>query len=147
MSPLYGEINPSLNSPFRILYKSWSMQGRWGFVYYQRSLKSQSKSINRRINYPAKLTCIPGILQTHLKKYRIGRFPGGSVVKKSPANAGDRLGPWSRKTPQDVEQLNPGAAIPAPVLYSPEATTTNSHPRALAPQQEKPPQWETTHHN
>ena len=30
-----------------------------------------------------------------------------------------------------------------PVLYSPWATTTEAHaPRARAPQQEKPPQWE-----
>ena len=27
-------------------------------------------------------------------------FPGGSVVKSPPVNAGDRFGPWPRKIPQ-----------------------------------------------
>ena len=66
-------------------------------------------------------------------------FPGGSVVKNPPANAGDtgsspRPGrshmPWSNKAH-------------APQLRSPCATATEAHaPRACALQQEKPPQWE-----
>ena len=57
------------------------------------------------------------------------RFPGGSVVKNPPADAGD---PWSRKIPNVTEQLSPCATAIEPV-----------HPRACAPQQEKPPQWAT----
>ena len=54
-------------------------------------------------------------------------FPGGAVVKNPPANArGHEF--WALVR---VEQLNPGA------------TTTEAHtPRARAPQQKKPPQWE-----
>ena len=44
---------------------------------------------------------------------------------------GHRFEPWSGKIPHAAEQL------------SPFATATEAHaPRARAPQQEKPPQWE-----
>ena len=59
-------------------------------------------------------------------------FPGGSVVKNLPANAGDTgSSPGPGRSHMPVEQL------------SLCATTTEARvPRARAPQQEKPPQWE-----
>ena len=52
-------------------------------------------------------------------------FPGGSVVKNPPANAGEnRFDPWSRKVPHAVEQLSPWATTTEPALYSPRATAT-----------------------
>ena len=49
--------------------------------------------------------------------------------------------PWSEKIPHAVEQLSPCTTTTEPVLYSPQATTTEARvPRACAPQQEKPPQ-------
>ena len=64
-------------------------------------------------------------------------FPGGPVVAHLPANEGDT-------------DLIPGLARPhrlqsdyAPQLMSPQVATTEVHmPRACAPQQEKPLQWE-----
>ena len=58
--------------------------------------------------------------------------------------------PWSGKIPHAAEQLSLCATTTEPVLYSPQATTTEPRattteahvPRARAPQQEKPPQWE-----
>ena len=42
-------------------------------------------------------------------------FPGGSVVKNLPANAGgDGLYPWFREIPQAAEQLSPCAIITEP---------------------------------
>ena len=80
-----------------------------------------------------------------------GDFPGGTVVKDPPANAGDMgsspgLGRshmprsnWAR-APQ-LLSLSYRACEPQPL--SPHATTTEAHaPRACALQQEKPPQWE-----
>ena len=78
-------------------------------------------------------------------------FPGGAVVKNLPANAGDTgLSPspgrshmlWSNwaRVPQ---LLSLCSRAREPQLLSPCATTTEAHvPRAHAPQQEKPPQWE-----
>ena len=37
-------------------------------------------------------------------------FPGGPVVKNTPANTGDMFDPWSRKIPPGAEQLSPCAA-------------------------------------
>ena len=67
-------------------------------------------------------------------------FPGGTVVKNPPANAGDRFEPWSGKIPHAAEQLSPCATTTEPALQSPRATTTEAHaPTAHAPQQENPP--------
>ena len=78
-------------------------------------------------------------------------FPGGAVVKNLPANAedsGSSPGPgrshmlWSNyaRAPQ---QLSLRSRAHKPQLLSPCTTTTEAHePRAHAPQQEKPPQWE-----
>ena len=78
-------------------------------------------------------------------------FPGGTVVKNPPANAGDMgsiPGPgrshmtWSNwaYAPQ-LLSLRSGAREPQ--LLNPCAATTEARvPRACAPQQEKPPQWE-----
>ena len=41
-----------------------------------------------------------------LKKYVEG-FPGGSVVKNPPTNAGDKFDPCFRKIPHVQEQLSP----------------------------------------
>ena len=79
-------------------------------------------------------------------------FPGGTVVKNLPASAGDRGSspgpgrshmPWSNKAcaPQ---LLTLRSRACEPQLLSPRASTTEARvPRAHAPQQEKPPQWET----
>ena len=76
-------------------------------------------------------------------------FPGASVVKNPPANAGDTgsspgLGrshmPQSNKAraPQLQNLLSRACE---PQLLSQRVTTTEAHaPRAHAPQQEKPPQ-------
>ena len=79
-------------------------------------------------------------------------FPGGAVVKNPPADAGDTGSspPWSRKIPHAMEQLSPVhhnywacALEPASHNVSPRATTTEACvPRARAPQQEKPLQWQ-----
>ena len=59
-------------------------------------------------------------------------FPGGAVVKNPPAKAGDTgSSPSLRKIPHAAEQLSPCTT-----------TTEALVPRACAPQQEKPPQWE-----
>ena len=51
--------------------------------------------------------------------------------------------PWSGKTPHVGEQLSLWDTTIEPVLWSLEATTTETHvPRASAWQQEKPVQWE-----
>ena len=46
-----------------------------------------------------------------------GGFPGGSVVKNLPANAGDTFDPWSGKILQASEQLGPCATTTKPVLW------------------------------
>ena len=78
-------------------------------------------------------------------------FPGGAVVKNPPANAGDRGSspgpgrsnmPWSNKA-HVPQLLSLCSRACEPQLLSPCATTTEAHmPRAHAPQQEKPLQWE-----
>ena len=64
-------------------------------------------------------------------------FPGGTVVKNPPANAGDTgsiPGPGRSHMPRSKKAR-------APQLLSLRATTTEARaPRAHAPQQEKPPQ-------
>ena len=56
---------------------------------------------------------------------------------------GTQLQALVRKTPHAAEQLSPCAVTTEPELQSLRATTTGAHaPRAHAPQQEKPPQWE-----
>ena len=87
----------------------------------------------------------------HTEKKHIQDFPGGTVVKNLPANAGDTgssPGPGRSHTPRNNEAHAPqllslrsrGHKLQ---LLSPRATTTEARiPRARAPQQEKPPQWE-----
>ena len=44
-------------------------------------------------------------------------FPGGTVVKNLPANAGDMGSiPWSRKIPHAMEQLSPCTTTTEPAL-------------------------------
>ena len=51
--------------------------------------------------------------------------------------------PWYGKIPHATEQLSSCTTTTEPELWSPWATTTEARtPRACAPQQEKPPQWE-----
>ena len=65
-----------------------------------------------------------------LKMYKRG-FPGGTVVKNPPANAGD-----TASSPDRGRSHMPRSNYArAPQLLSPRATTTE----ARAPQQEKPP--------
>ena len=52
---------------------------------------------------------------------------------------GTRVQALVREDPTCTEQLSPCATTTEPVLWSPQATTTEAHvPRARAPQQEKP---------
>ena len=78
-------------------------------------------------------------------------FPGGAVVKNPPANAGDMgsspgLGRYHmlRSNQAHAPQLlSLRSRAHKLLLLSLCATTTEaSAPRAHAPQQEKPPQWE-----
>ena len=73
------------------------------------------------------------------------------MVKNPPANAGDTglsPGPGSSHMPQSNEARVPQllslrSRAREPQLLSPWATTTEARvPRACAPQQEKPTQWE-----
>ena len=64
-------------------------------------------------------------------------FPGGSVVKNLPANAGDTFDPWSGKILQASEQLGPCATTTKPVLWRLQLLKSLSS-GARAPQQEKP---------
>ena len=67
-------------------------------------------------------------------------FPGGTVVKTPPANAGDTgSSPGPERIPHAAEQLSPCATTTKPALQSPRATTTEARvPRARALPQEKP---------
>ena len=66
------------------------------------------------------------------------RFPGGTVVKNPPANAGDMGSSPGPGIPHAAEQLSLCATTTEPVLCSPRATTTEARvPRARAPQQER----------
>ena len=76
-------------------------------------------------------------------------FPGGTVVKNPPANAGDMSsspGLGRSHMPQSNQVRAPQllslhSRAQAPQLLSPCATTTEAHaPRTRAPQQEKTPQ-------
>ena len=73
------------------------------------------------------------------------------MVKNPPANAGDKgssPGPGSSHMPRSNEARVPQllslrSRAREPQLLSPRAPTTEAcAPRARAPQQEKPPQWE-----
>ena len=55
-----------------------------------------------------------------------GGFPGGSVVRKLPANVGE-FDPWSRNIPHAEEELNLGATTLESVLWSPWAKTPAVH--------------------
>ena len=93
----------------------------------------------------------PSILKgrTNSVNRKLRDFPGGTVVKSPPANAGDTgsiPGPGRSHMPQSNEARAPQLLIlrsraRKPQLLSPRATTTEARtPRARAPQQEKPPQ-------
>ena len=76
-------------------------------------------------------------------------FPGGAVVKNPPASAGSTgSSPGSSHMPRSnwahaPQLLSLRSRAREPQLLSPCATTTEARaPRARAPQQEKPPQWE-----
>ena len=78
-------------------------------------------------------------------------FPGGAVAKNPPANAGNTGSspgpgrshmPWSNQA-RAPQLLSLCSSALEPQLLSPRATTTETCvPRARAPQQGKPPQWE-----
>ena len=78
-------------------------------------------------------------------------FPGGVVLKNPPANAGDTVRALVREDPTCGGATKPvhhnyWACTLEPMshnYWSLCATTTEARaPRAHAPQQEKPPQWE-----
>ena len=91
--------------------------------------------VRRGIFHFSSYSCFLNILW----RIKLLDFPGGAVVKKPPANAGDTGSssdpgrshmPWSNLAHE-------------PQLLSLRATTTEAHaPRAHALQKEKPPQWE-----
>ena len=56
----------------------------------------------------------------------LGGFPGGSGVRKLPANIGD-FDPWSRNIPHAEEERNMGATTLESVLWSPWAKTPEAH--------------------
>ena len=65
-------------------------------------------------------------------------YLGGAVDKNPRANArGPGFDPWFRKTPHAVEQLSLCATTTTTT-----ATTEAHAPKARAPQQEKPLEWE-----
>ena len=76
-------------------------------------------------------------------------FPGGSVMKNPAANAGDLVStpdPGRPHMPQSnwasaPQLLGLCSGVPEPQPLRPE------HPRACAPKQERPPQWEATRRN
>ena len=74
-----------------------------------------------------------------------GGFPGGSVVKNQPPNAGSLvLSPDPGRTCMPQSQLGPCATATEPVLWSLEAATTEACvPRTRVPRQEKPVRGET----
>ena len=91
-------------------------------------------------------SCTP----SHQKECK-GGFPGGAVVKNPPANAGDtgsspdpgRSHMLQSSEAREPQLLSLRSRAREPQLLSPCATTTEAcTPRARAPQQEKPPQWE-----
>ena len=73
-------------------------------------------------------------------------FPGGTVVKNLPANAGDTgssLGPGRSHMPVRHNYWACALEPASHNCWSPWATTTEARaPRALDLQQEKPLQWE-----
>ena len=78
-------------------------------------------------------------------------FAGGAVVKNPPANArdtGSSPGPGRSHMPRSNKAHAPQllrlrSRAHEPQLLSPRTTTTEAHvPRARAPQEEKPLQWE-----
>ena len=87
----------------------------------------------------------------HTKNHFIRDFPGGTVVKNPPANAGDMgsiPGPGRSHMLQSnwtcaPQLLSLRSRAREPQLLSPHATTVEARTlRACAPQQEEPPQWE-----
>ena len=95
-------------------------------------------------NSPRKVIC-------SLSKRTKRGFPGGAVLKNPPANAGGTgsiPGLGRSHTPRSNKALAPQllslhSRVRKPQLLSPRATTAEARaPRAHAPQQEKPPQWE-----
>ena len=86
-----------------------------------------------------------------LKEKTTVGLPGGTMVKNSPANAGDTgSSPAPRRShmPRNNKACAPQllslrSTAHEPQLPSPHATATEARaPRARALQQEKPPQWE-----
>ena len=77
----------------------------------------------------------------YLRKEEWG-FPGGPLVKKAPANAGDK-GSIPSLGRFHMPQRKPLCCNHRACALDPGSTTTKAvHPRACAPQQEKSPQPE-----
>ena len=63
--------------------------------------------------------CVHGLEDFILLKCSYWDFPGGTVVKNPPANAGGHgFEPWSRKIPHAVEQLSPSTTTTEPVYHN-----------------------------
>ena len=119
------------------------------------SLKQPNGPYHRRLLRKKKEWIIIGkcnITDEFLKRARERGFPGGSVVKNSPANARDTGSLSGRGIPHMLwsnkacapQLLSLCSRAGEPRLLSPRAPTTEAcAPRTCVAQQEKPPQWET----
>ena len=83
-------------------------------------------------------------VQVSKQKWRLSGFPGGSVVRNPPANAGDMSaipGPGRPYLPWSSKAHVPQLLILCAGAWEPQLLKP-VHPRACAPQQERPGQWE-----
>ena len=148
----HQECLPTDSSPFRLIQTCYSITCAdmiWLFSWFLWNLKSNGRERTKNLVSGA-LFKLPSIFENpDLNKSR--DFPGGAVVKNPPANAGDMgssPGPGRSHMPRSnyaraPQLLSLRSRAREPQLLSPCATTTEAHaPRARAPQQKKPLQWE-----
>ena len=108
--------------------------GWWAFLPFRSQCKLNSSEVNPRIHV-------------------LGRNTSKNLAKGLPWWLGGkefacqcrrhRFNPWSGKIPHASERLSTRATTVEPVLWSPGAATTKAlAPRAYAPQQGRPRQWD-----
>ena len=114
-------------------------------IKFQQGVLREIKKMTLKYMWKCKESTIAKvILEMKAWKLNIWDFPGGPVVKNSPANSGDTgliPGPGRfhmlRGNEDHASQLlSLCSQAQKPQLLKP------AYPRAHAPQQEKPPQWE-----
>ena len=102
------------------------------------SILERDKSLDLAILFPGQSTNFGKLRR---KEVSVG-FPGGSVVKNLPANAGDTGSipdPGRFHTPRSKEACVPQLLSPCSRAWEPQLMKP-THPRAHTLQQEKPPQ-------